>query len=77
MIEWKRLNPEAEEGAVLEAVSSYRIGPGEARFYGPGLIHSTEHPEKAWVIRVIGTDLDSIPRYHFNPKTDRMVESAE
>jgi len=25
------------------------------------------------VIRVTGTDLDAIPRYHFRPKTDKIV----
>lgn len=76
MVEWRRVNPESEDGAVLAPAASYRIGPGQARAYGPGMIHSTEHPQKAWVIRVIGTDLDSIPRYRFNAKTDQMVESA-
>ena len=42
---------------------------------GPGVIHSTAHPEKAWVIRVTGTDLDVLPRYHFR-KQDRILEQA-
>ena len=33
-------------------------------------------PEKAWVIRVTGTDLDAIPRYRFRPKTDKIVEKV-
>jgi len=49
---------------------------GETRAYGPGVIHSTEHPQKAWVIRVTGTDLDAIPRYRFRAKTDRIVEKV-
>ena len=36
------------------------------------MIHSTAHPEKAWVIRVTGTDLDKLPRYHFR-KQDRIL----
>ena len=65
MTEWRRVNPESEDGAVLEPAARYGIGPGETRAYGPGVIHSTAHPQKAWVIRVTGTDLDAIPRFHF------------
>jgi hypothetical protein len=76
MIEWRRANPESEPAAVLEPAARYRMGPGDTRAYGPGVIHSTAHPEKAWVIRVTGTDLDSIPRYRFRAKTDRIVEQV-
>ena len=76
MIEWRRVNPESEPSAVLEPVSSYNLGAGETRAYGPGVIHSTAHPKKAWVIRVTGTDLDAIQRYRFRAKTDKIVENA-
>jgi hypothetical protein len=56
-------------------VSRYCLGPGQTKAYGPGVIHSTAHPEKAWVIRVTGTDLDVLPRYHFG-KQDRILEKA-
>ena len=75
MTEWHRTNPESEDHAVLEPVSRYRLGPGQTKAYGPGVIHSTAHPEKAWVIRVTGTDLDVLPRYHFR-KQDRILEKA-
>src|SRR5262245_37635561 len=75
MTEWRRTNPESEEHAVLRPVSSYRLGPGETKAYGPGVIHSTAHPKKAWVIRVTGTDLDVLPRYHFG-KHDRVLAQA-
>jgi hypothetical protein len=75
MTEWRRTNPEGEEHAVLEATSKYRLGPGQTRAYGPGVIHSTAHPEKAWVIRVTGTDLDRLPRYRFG-KEDRILAQA-
>jgi hypothetical protein len=75
MTEWRRTNPEGEDHAVLAATSTYRLGPGQTKAYGPGVIHSTAHPEKAWVIRVTGTDLDALPRYHFG-KQDRMLEKA-
>lgn len=76
MTEWKRVNPPSEDHAVIEGGAHYRLGPGEARAYGPELIHSTEHPEKAWVIRVTGADLSTLPRYHFDPAKDRIVEPA-
>src|SRR6266849_3622853 len=75
MTEWRRTNPEGEEHVVLEAASKYRLDPGETRAYGPGIIHSTAHPEKAWVIRITGTDLDRLPRYRFG-KQDRILEQA-
>jgi hypothetical protein len=76
MTEWQRANPESEPSAVLEQVAHYDLGPGETRAYGPGAIHSTEHPRKAWVVRVTGTDLDAIPRYRFRAKTDRILEKV-
>jgi hypothetical protein len=75
MTEWRRTNPEGEAHAELEAVSKYRLGPGDTKAYGPGVIHSTAHPEKAWVIRVTGTDLDALPRYRFG-KQDKILEKA-
>jgi hypothetical protein len=75
MTEWRRTNPESEPNAVLQAASKYRLGPGDTKAYGPGVIHSTAHPEKAWVIRVTGTDLDALPRYHFG-KQDRILEKV-
>ena len=75
MTEWRRTNPESEPNAVLQAASKYRLGPGDTKAYGPGVIHSTAHPEKAWVIRVTGTNLDALPRYHFG-KQDRILEKV-
>lgn len=76
MTEWKRTNPESEEKAELAPVGYYDLGPGDTHAYGPGVLHSTEHPGKAWVIRVTGTDVDAIPRYRFKPERDRIVEKV-
>ena len=76
MTEWRRVNPAQEEGAVLEKTKHYALGPGDTQAYTSGTIHSTAHPQKAWVIRVTGTDLDAIPRYHFRQKTDKILESV-
>jgi len=75
MTEWRRANPQGEDHAELAAVSRYSLAPGQTRAYGPDVIHSTAHPKKAWVIRVTGTDLDKLPRYHFGKK-DKILESA-
>jgi hypothetical protein len=75
MTEWRRTNPESEDHAELVAARKYSLTPGETKAYGPGVIHSTAHPKKAWVIRVTGTDLDVLPRYHFG-KQDRILERA-
>jgi hypothetical protein len=76
MTEWRRVNSRDEEGAVLEKTKEYALGPGQTQGYSSGVIHSTAHPRKAWVIRVTGTDLDAIPRYHFRAKTDKILERA-
>ena len=47
MTESRRVNPESEDHAVLERVSRYRLRTGQTKAYGPGVIHSTAHPEKA------------------------------
>jgi len=76
MTEWRRVNPPQDEGAVLEKSKHYVLGPGNTQAYASGAIHSTAHPQKAWVIRVTGTDLDAIPRYRFRRKTDKILESV-
>jgi len=76
MTEWKRVNPASEEGAVLEKTRHYALGHGQTRGYASGAIHSTAHPQKAWVIRVTGTDLDALPRYRFSAKTDKILENV-
>jgi hypothetical protein len=75
MIEWRRVNPENEEHVELAAASRYSLRPGQTRAYGPGVIHSTAHPQTAWVIRVTGTDLDVLPRYRLR-KQDRIVQAV-
>ena len=75
MTEWRRTNPESDDHAELVAESKYDLAPGQTRAYGPNVIHSTAHPSNAWVIRITGTDLDKLPRYHFGKK-DRILESA-
>lgn len=76
MTEWRRTNAPDQEAHELVASDRYRLNPGETRAYGPGVIHSTAHPEAAWVIRVTGCDLDTVPRYHFKASRDRIVETA-
>ena len=76
MTEWARVNDPAEERVVLKPADRYSLGPGETRAYGPGVIHSTAHPQDAWVVRMTGTDLDAIPRYHFSTKRDEILSQA-
>lgn len=76
MREWRRVNAADEPHAELELADHYALRAGQARCYGPGVIHSTAHPEGAWVIRVTGTDLDTLPRYRFDPERDRILADA-
>jgi predicted metal-dependent enzyme (double-stranded beta helix superfamily) len=75
MTEWRRVNPENDAHYELVASSKYGLGPGQTHAYGPNVIHSTAHKDKAWVIRVTGTDLDKLPRYHFR-KQDKILETV-
>ena len=70
-----RQSGERGERRCWSRASKYALRPGQTRAYGPNVIHSTAHPQKAWVIRVTGTDLDKLPRYHFR-KQDRVLEKA-
>jgi hypothetical protein len=76
MREYTRTNAESEEGAVLKKSAEYALCRGDTKAYGPGYIHSTEHPETCWVIRVTGTDLDQIDRFRFRKLRDRVLEEA-
>lgn len=77
MTEWRRVNRDTEDHAVLEPAEHYVLGPGQTRAYGPHVIHSTAHPDGAWVIRVTGTDLDHLPRYRFKPDRDKIVNAPQ
>lgn len=73
---WKRVNPESADHAELAVADTYLLEAGHARPYASGAIHSTNQPGKAWVIRVTGTDLDTLPRYRFNRATDKLVTAT-
>lgn len=74
--EWRRVNNPTDEAVELAVADTYDLTRGKARGYLPHAIHSTWHPEKAWVIRVTGTNLDKLPRYRFDKTRDRIVEPA-
>jgi hypothetical protein len=76
MTEWRRVNPETDDHAELVPTNKYRLNAGDTHAYAPGVIHSTAHPEKAWVIRVTGTDLDALPRYRFSKRRDKILEGV-
>ena len=75
MTEYRRVNNADEEASVLEVSDRYRLTKGMTRAYGPHLIHSTSHPERAWVVRITGTNLDVLPRYHFKKDRDRLIDA--
>ena len=73
MTEWRRLDDGSKAGhARIEPLPSYRLGVGQTAAYGPHVIHNTHHPEGAWVVRVTGCDLDSIPRNRFVPEKNEV-----
>jgi hypothetical protein len=76
MTVWRRVNLESDDHAELTVIDTHVLGQGQARPYPSGVIHSTNQPGKAWVIRVTGTDLDVLPRYRFNRAADKMLGAA-
>ena len=53
--------------AVLEKIDEKDVKPGSSMFFGPQVIHSTQHPSPpARWIRVTGTDLDFAERLRFS-----------
>ena len=76
MTEWRRVNPESEERPCSRRWRTTASAPATPAPTGRACCTPREHPEKAWVIRVTGTDLDAIPRFRFRPKTDQLVEKV-
>lgn len=76
MREFRRVNPDGEEAWILEQTAQYDMRSGDTKAYGPNQIHSTEHPQNCWVVRVTGTDLDDIPRYRFRKLRDQVLEKT-
>lgn len=74
MTEYRRINGAQEASAVLTPCARYSIQAGQTRAYPSGAIHATAHPELAWVLRITGTDLDTIARYRFRKALDEVVE---
>ena len=65
--DWTVGEPGQPGEAILEKVDERDVTPGKAMFFGPQVIHSTQHssPPARW-IRVTGTDLDFAERLRFS-----------
>jgi predicted metal-dependent enzyme (double-stranded beta helix superfamily) len=74
MTEYRRVNDALEAHAVWLPQTRYSLHSGQTRAYPSGTVHATAHPEKAWVLRITGTDLDQIPRYRFRKDVDRLLD---
>lgn len=76
MTEYRRVNEATEAHAVLAPQSRYSLHRGQTRAYPSGTVHATAHPEKAWVLRITGTDLDLLPRFRFRKAVDTLLEGS-
>ncbi len=76
MTEYRRVNDALEAHAVWMPQTRYSLHSGQTRAYPSGTVHATAHPEKAWVLRITGTDLDQIPRYRFRKAVDTLLGGA-
>lgn len=75
MTEYRRINGAQEAHAVLRPEARYSIQAGQTRAYPSGAIHATAHPELAWVLRITGTDLDTVARYRFRKAQDTVLDA--
>lgn len=76
MTEYRRVNDAQEDHAVWAPQTRYSLHAGQTRAYPTGTVHSTAHPEKAWVLRITGTDLDQLPRYRFRKAVDTLLDGT-
>jgi len=76
MTEWERVDDGIADGTALTAVARYTLEPGQTHAYHSGMLHSTAHPVPTWVIRVTGTNLDTVQRYRFDRTRDRIVPAV-
>lgn|GEM_PF-744955 len=76
MSTYKRISgaPGRPGQAALEKTDQTDLTPGNAMFFGPLVIHSTQHsaPPARW-IRVTGTDLDYVERLRFSIERQEAV----
>jgi predicted metal-dependent enzyme (double-stranded beta helix superfamily) len=76
MTEYRRVNDPLEAHVVWAPQRRYSLNSGQTRAYPSGTVHATAHPEKVWVLRITGTDLDQIPRYRFRQAVDTLLDGA-
>ncbi len=70
MTEWERVVDCVEPPlARMVATTKYRLLPGDAGLFPPGVIHSIDYPAETRFIRVTGVNLDAIQRSAFDPLT--------
>jgi len=72
MTDWDRVD-DGQPGTAVTATAKYTLAPGETHAYHSDMLHSTEHTVPTWVVRVTGGNLDEIPRYRFDRRTDRIL----
>ncbi len=70
---WKRKDDGADEGrADIEAERTFRLDPGMAGIFEPGVIHSIHFLDGTKFVRVTGTDLETIPTHRFDPAAGKV-----
>jgi predicted metal-dependent enzyme (double-stranded beta helix superfamily) len=73
-VEWARKDDGSREGyAEIEPARKYTIREGEAYLYNEGTPHSVYYPEGTMLIRVTGTDLNTVTVLRYNPERNQVV----
>ena len=71
---WKRTDDGSTEGhAELAPQETFRLEPGMAGVFEPGVIHAIHFLDGARFVRVTGTDLDTIATSRFDLAANKVV----
>lgn len=71
---WRRKDDGSKEGhADLIQERTFRLAPGMAGRFDPGVIHSIHFLDGAKFVRVTGTDLDTIPTNRYDLAEKKVV----
>jgi predicted metal-dependent enzyme (double-stranded beta helix superfamily) len=71
---WRRKDDGTKEGhAELVEERKFRLNPGMAGRFDPGVIHSIHFEDGAKFVRVTGTDLDTIPTSRYDLAAQKVV----
>ena len=73
MFLWRRSAEAGSDAADIEMEKEFTLDEGEVGIFTGGAIHSTAHDGRCALVRVTGTDLDTIPRLRFDLESNKAI----